>query len=84
MGCATRSLSIRQTEAMLSYKGSSSLISSYDCGFSNTDIDLHLLTLLKVWALSLFSQPVEDLLALYLVLFYPAYAFLLLLFQCKS
>ncbi|PON63125.1 Protein virilizer [Parasponia andersonii] len=44
---ATRSLNIGQTEVLLSYKASSSFIGSSDCHFSNWDVNLHLLALLK-------------------------------------
>ncbi|KAM6547755.1 hypothetical protein CsatB_019431 [Cannabis sativa] len=46
VACATRSLNIGQTEGLLSYKASSSLIGSSDY-FSNWDVNLHLLALLK-------------------------------------
>ncbi|XP_004305581.1 PREDICTED: uncharacterized protein LOC101301607 [Fragaria vesca subsp. vesca] len=44
---ATRKLILGQTEGLLSYKASSDLIASSNCCFSNRDIDLHLLDLLK-------------------------------------
>lgn len=44
---ATRKLILGQTEGLLSYKASNNLISSANCCFSNRDIDLHLLDLLK-------------------------------------
>lgn len=47
VACAARLLNLGQTEGLLSYKASSSLIGSSDCCFSNRDVDLHLLTLLK-------------------------------------
>ncbi|KAK2655362.1 hypothetical protein Ddye_008414 [Dipteronia dyeriana] len=47
VACAKRSLTLVQTEGLLSYKVTSSLIASSICCFSNSDIDLHLLTLLK-------------------------------------
>ncbi|XP_075637615.1 protein virilizer homolog isoform X2 [Castanea sativa] len=47
VACASRSLIIGQTEGLLSYKATSSLIASSNCCFSNWDIDLHLLELLK-------------------------------------
>ncbi|KAL5742054.1 hypothetical protein ACOSP7_028786 [Xanthoceras sorbifolium] len=47
VACARRSLALLQTEGLLSYKVTSSLIASSICCFSNSDIDLHLLTLLK-------------------------------------
>ncbi|KAK7833133.1 hypothetical protein CFP56_025798 [Quercus suber] len=48
VACASRSLILGQTEGLLSYKATSSLIASSNCCFSNWDIDLHLLELLKV------------------------------------
>lgn len=47
VACASRSLILGQTEGLLSYKATSSLIASSNCSFSNWDIDLHLLELLK-------------------------------------
>lgn len=44
---ARRSLTLVQAEGLLSYKVTSNLIASSTCGFSNSDIDPHLLTLLK-------------------------------------
>ncbi|XP_050380186.1 protein virilizer homolog [Argentina anserina] len=44
---ATRKLIIGQTEGLLSYKASNNLIASSNCCFSNRDIELHLLELLK-------------------------------------
>ncbi|XP_059462211.1 protein virilizer homolog isoform X3 [Corylus avellana] len=44
---ASRSLILGQTEGLLSYKATSTLIASSNCCFSNFDIDLHLLELLK-------------------------------------
>ncbi|CAK7342049.1 unnamed protein product [Dovyalis caffra] len=44
---ASRSLIIGQTEGLLPYKATSSLVGSSHCCFSNWDIDLHLLALLK-------------------------------------
>ena len=49
VACASRSLILGQTEGLLSYKATSSLIASSNCSFSNWDIDLHLLELLKVY-----------------------------------
>jgi hypothetical protein len=46
---ASRSLILGQTEGLLSYKATSTLIASSNCCFSNMDIDLHLLELLKVY-----------------------------------
>ncbi|XP_040372936.1 protein virilizer homolog [Rosa chinensis] len=46
---ATRKLILGQTEGLLSYKASSNLIASSNCCFSNRDIDLHLLDLLKLY-----------------------------------
>jgi hypothetical protein len=46
---ASRSLILGQTEGLLSYKATSTLIASSNCCFSNLDIDLHLLELLKVY-----------------------------------
>ena len=48
VACASRSLILGQTEGLLSYKATSSLIASSNCCFSNWDVDLHLLELLKV------------------------------------
>lgn len=45
---ATKSLILGQTEGVLSYKASNNLITASNCCFSNWDIDLHLLALLKV------------------------------------
>ncbi|XP_027363282.1 protein virilizer homolog isoform X3 [Abrus precatorius] len=47
MACASRSLITGQTDGLLSYKTTSSLISSSSCCFSDCDIDSHLLGLLK-------------------------------------
>ncbi|XP_015900411.3 protein virilizer homolog isoform X2 [Ziziphus jujuba] len=44
---ATRSLNLGQTEGLLSYKATNSLIASSHCCFSNWDVDSHLLALLK-------------------------------------
>ncbi|VVA15380.1 PREDICTED: embryo defective 2016 [Prunus dulcis] len=44
---ATKSLILGQTEGVLSYKASNNLITASNCCFSNWDIDLHLLDLLK-------------------------------------
>lgn len=48
VACASRSLILGQTEGLLSYKATSSLIGSSHCSFSSRDIDIHLLALLKV------------------------------------
>ncbi|KAA8516811.1 hypothetical protein F0562_017079 [Nyssa sinensis] len=47
VACSIRSLILGGTEGLLSYKATSSLITSSDCSFSNWDIDSHLLYLLK-------------------------------------
>ncbi|XP_028185575.1 protein virilizer homolog [Glycine soja] len=47
IACASRSLITGQTDGLLSYKTTSSLISSSSCCFSDCDIDSHLLGLLK-------------------------------------
>ncbi|RDX63447.1 hypothetical protein CR513_58123, partial [Mucuna pruriens] len=47
IACASRSLVTGQTDGLLSYKTTSSLISSSSCCFSDCDIDSHLLGLLK-------------------------------------
>ncbi|XP_043816325.1 protein virilizer homolog isoform X2 [Manihot esculenta] len=47
VACASRSLILGQTEGLLSYKSTKNLICSSNCCFSNWDIDLHLLALLK-------------------------------------
>ncbi|XP_017414401.1 protein virilizer homolog isoform X2 [Vigna angularis] len=47
IACASRSLITGQTDGLLSYKTTSSLISSSSCCFSDSDIDSHLLGLLK-------------------------------------
>ncbi|XP_052200578.1 protein virilizer homolog [Diospyros lotus] len=44
---ASRSLLLGETEGVLSYKATNSLITSSNCWFSNWDIDSHLLSLLK-------------------------------------
>ncbi|KAM0980773.1 hypothetical protein COP2_014310 [Malus domestica] len=44
---ATKSLILGQTEGLSSYKASNNLIASSNCCFSNWDIDMHLLALLK-------------------------------------
>ena len=49
IACASRSLITGQTDGLLSYKTTSSLISSSSCCFSDCDIDSHLLGLLKVY-----------------------------------
>lgn len=49
IACASRSLITGQTDGLLSYKTTSSLISSSSCCFSDSDIDSHLLGLLKVY-----------------------------------
>ncbi|KAL7001548.1 hypothetical protein U1Q18_002701 [Sarracenia purpurea var. burkii] len=47
LACMSRSLLLGETEGVLSYKSSSSLITSSNCWFSIWDIDSHLLFLLK-------------------------------------
>ncbi|KAK3028735.1 hypothetical protein RJ639_037758, partial [Escallonia herrerae] len=47
VSCASRSLIFGETEGLLSYKATSSLITSSNCCFSNWDIDSNLLFLLK-------------------------------------
>lgn len=47
IACASRSLVTGQTDGLLSYKTTFSLISSSSCCFSDCDIDSHLLGLLK-------------------------------------
>ncbi|KAK2995796.1 hypothetical protein RJ640_026563, partial [Escallonia rubra] len=47
VSCASRSLILGETEGLLSYKATSSLITSSNCCFSNWDIDSNLLFLLK-------------------------------------
>lgn len=47
VACASRSLMLGQTEGLLSYKATSSLIASSNCCFLQFDIDSHLLELLK-------------------------------------
>ncbi|KAL2327346.1 hypothetical protein Fmac_020773 [Flemingia macrophylla] len=47
IACASRSLVTGQTDGLLSYKTTSSLIRSSSCCFSDCDIDSHLLGLLK-------------------------------------
>lgn len=54
---ARRSLTLVQAEGLLSYKVTSNLIASSTCGFSNSDIDPHLLTLLKVHQVVSLSPP---------------------------
>jgi len=49
IACASKSLITGQTDGLLSYKTTSSLISSSSCCFSDCDIDSHLLGLLKVY-----------------------------------
>lgn len=46
---ASRSLILGQTEGLLSYKATNSLIASSNCCFSISDIDSHLLELIKVY-----------------------------------
>lgn len=48
VACARRSLTLVQSEGLLSYKKTNSLIGTSICRYSSADIDLHLLTLLKV------------------------------------
>lgn len=50
VACASRSVILgRQTDgSLLSYKATSNLIASSKCQFSDSDIDPHLLSLLKV------------------------------------
>ncbi|KAG5552399.1 hypothetical protein RHGRI_010466 [Rhododendron griersonianum] len=48
LACTSRSLLLGETEGVLSYKSTCSLITSSNCWFSNWDIDSHLLFLLKV------------------------------------
>ena len=48
LACTSRSLLLGETEGVLSYKSTSSLITSSNCWFSIWDIDSHLLFLLKV------------------------------------
>lgn len=48
IACASRSLVTCQTDGLLSYKTTFSLISSSSCCFADCDIDSHLLGLLKV------------------------------------
>ncbi|GKV31944.1 hypothetical protein SLEP1_g40595 [Rubroshorea leprosula] len=45
--CASRSLLLGQTEGLLSFKATSSLIATSNCCFSTWEIDFHLLALLK-------------------------------------
>ncbi|KAK3033337.1 hypothetical protein RJ639_034184 [Escallonia herrerae] len=47
VSCASRSLILGETEGLLSYKATSSLITSSNCCFLNWDIDSNLLFLLK-------------------------------------
>ncbi|XP_077212737.1 embryo defective 2016 isoform X2 [Tasmannia lanceolata] len=47
VACATRSLALGQSEGLLSYKATGNLIASSKYCFSNWDIDVHLLSLLK-------------------------------------
>ncbi|KAI8558961.1 hypothetical protein RHMOL_Rhmol04G0137000 [Rhododendron molle] len=47
LACTSRSLLLGETEGVLSYKSTCSLITSSNCWFSNWDIDSHLLVLLK-------------------------------------
>ncbi|XP_041028654.1 protein virilizer homolog isoform X1 [Juglans microcarpa x Juglans regia] len=47
VACASRSLILGQTEGLLSYKATNSLIASSNCCFSVSDIDSHLLELIK-------------------------------------
>ncbi|KAF2323825.1 hypothetical protein GH714_042410 [Hevea brasiliensis] len=47
VACASRSLILGQTEGLLSYKATSNLICSSNCCFSNWNMDLQLLALLK-------------------------------------
>ncbi|GFZ09233.1 embryo defective 2016 [Actinidia rufa] len=47
LACTSRSLLLGETEGVLSYKSTSSLITSSNCWFSIWDIDSHLLFLLK-------------------------------------
>ena len=45
---ASRFLILGQTDGLISYKATSGLIASSNCCFSDREIDLHLLALLKV------------------------------------
>lgn len=47
VACASRSLILGHMEGLLSYKATSGLIASSNCCFSTSDIDSHLLSLLK-------------------------------------
>lgn len=49
VACASRSLILGHTEGLLSYKATNSLIASSNCCFSISDIDPHLLELIKVY-----------------------------------
>lgn len=54
VACASRSLILGQTEGLLSYKATSNLIGLSNCCFSSRDIDIHLLSLVKVFLLNKF------------------------------
>ncbi|KAL7225923.1 hypothetical protein ACSBR1_021135 [Camellia fascicularis] len=47
LACTSRSLLLGETEGLLAYKSTCSLITSSNCWYSNWDIDSHLLFLLK-------------------------------------
>ncbi|KAJ0027672.1 hypothetical protein Pint_36158 [Pistacia integerrima] len=94
VSCASRSLVLVQTEGLLSYKATSSFIASSNCCFLNSDIDWHLLSLLKergflplsaaLLSSSILRSDVGDAMDIYLDIASSIGAIILSLLFCRS